>query len=163
MFIIRVRRSALSLEKRNCLLAARRFGWTSMPESLSLIQTWMRPLRRCNASPSMQTFRLEASSRRAGGFMCIGSPKSLGLPSNGRTALAALKSFAAGMASKLTQYERLTPPRSCVLQARTTGKTTWRSAKYDFYPLAGSILIHCSATSSVLRLLHGKQRRNRRA
>lgn len=163
MFITHVRRSALNLEKRSCLSAARRSGWTSMPESLSLTQMWMRPLRRSKSSPSIQTFRLEASSRRAGGFMSIGSHTSLGLPSSGRMAHAALKSYAAGMASKLTRCELLTPPRSCVLRARTIGRTTWMSARYDFYPLAASILIHCSTTSAVLRLLHGKQRRNRRA
>lgn len=162
MFITHVRRSALALEKRSCLSEARRSGWTSMPESLSLTQMWMRPSRRSKGSLSTQVFHLEALSRRAGGFMSIGSRKSLGLPSSGRMAHAALKSYAAGMASKLTRYERLTPHRYCALPGLITGKANWKSARFSFSILAGSILIYCSKTSSVLRLLHAKQQRSQR-
>lgn len=152
MFIKRVALSKLSLEKRQAQSAARRFGWTSMPESLSLTQIWMRPSRPSKPSGLRQVCRLELSSRRDGGFMSIGSAKSLGLPKNGRLAQGVLKAYAAGLASMLTQQERLTPLRSCVFRARTTAKANWRNARFDFYTLEGSILVHCLRRSSMLRL-----------
>lgn len=158
MFITRVRPTRLNLAKRAALSAAKRFGWMSMPESLSLIQLWMRRSPPLNRFGLRLDCRLELSSRRAEAFMSIGSAKTLGVPKNGFVGQAVLKAYAASMASTLTQQERLTPLRSCVLQARTTGKTDWRRAKFDFYPLAGSILVHSTRPSSLIALSASRAR-----
>lgn len=145
--------------KRETLLEARRSGWMSMSETTSLTKLWNRPSRPSGPSPLKLSCLWGVSFRPGMGSMYIGLPKSLGPQRSGARGQLVLKGFAALMASTLTRQGPATRLRSCALQSRTIGKVNYHNCRFDFFPLAASILVTTTKSWPVLLSLFRARRR----